>query len=389
MRVLHVGKFYPPHRGGIETHLEVLCQQLRSEVDLEVLVASSDRRSVVEEVDGVRVERAGTAFSLAGAPVCPGMVGKIRASRAEIVHLHLPNPAAVMAYLASGHRGRLVVSYHSDVIRQRVLDAGFRPILKRLLDRCDAIVAATPNYVRSSPVLSRYRDRCRLIPYGIPLDGFDRGQEEAERLRERFGPRLVVSVGRLVYYKGFEHLIEAMVGVDGRLLIVGDGPLRGLLQERIRERGLQDRVALVGEVEDTAPFYHAADVFALASVARSEAFGIVQLEAMACGKPVVNTNLDSGVPYVSLDGKSGLTVPPGHPQALSRALSRLLDDAELRARYGRAARLRAQEEFSQETMARRTVQLYREVLDGASTIRQSAVEPEIPTSSDLAALGGK
>lgn len=366
MRVLHVGKFYPPYRGGIESHLEVLCQELRREVELQVVVASGDRRDVVEEVDGIEVTRVGTKLTLAGAPVCPGMVARIRESRADIVHLHLPNPAAVLAYLASGHRGRLVVSYHSDVVRQRLLDAAFQPILRRLLDRCDAIIAATPDYVRSSPVLSRYRDRCRVIPYGIPVEGFGRGEEGAARVRERFGPRLVVSVGRLVYYKGFEHLVEAMRSVDGTLLIVGDGPLRGALEDRIRDLGLQERVILLGKVEDTAPFYHAADVFVLASIARSEAFGIVQLEAMACGKPVVNTNLDSGVPYVSRDGESGLTVPPSDPEALARAITRILDDPDLRARYGRAARLRVREEFSRETMTRRMVQLYREVLGGPS-----------------------
>lgn len=379
MRVLHVGKFYPPYRGGIESHLEVLCQELRSQVELEVVVASGSRHDVVDEVDGIEVTRVGTKLTLAGAPVCPGMVARIRESRADVVHLHLPNPAAVVAYLASGHRGRLVVSYHSDVVRQRLLDAAFQPIQRRLLDRCDAIVAATPNYVRSSPVLSRYRDRCRVIPYGIPVEGFERGVEEAGRVRERFGPRLVVSVGRLVYYKGFEHLVEAMREVDGTLLIVGDGPLRGALEERIRELGLRKRVVLLGKVEDTAPFYHAADVFALASVARSEAFGIVQLEAMACGKPVVNTELDSGVPYVSRHGESGLTVPPSDPAALARAIGRLLDDPDLRARYGRAARLRVEQEFSRETMTRRMVQLYREVLGGSpAELRPDAAPRSTP-----------
>lgn len=386
MRVLQVGKYYPPYRGGIETHLQVLCEELKQEVELEVLVASGDRLDRVERVDGVEVTRVGTAFHLAGAPVCPGMVSRIRGSDADIVHLHLPNPAAVMAYLASGHRGRLVVSWHSDVIRQRLLDAAFFPIQRRLLNRTDAIVAATPNYVRSSPVLSRYPERCRVIPYGIPVEGLSRGREEGERLRERFGPRLVVGVGRLVYYKGFEHLVQAMTQVDGKLLIVGDGPLRGALEDRVRELGLGGRVVLLGKVDDIAPFFHAADVFVLPSIARSEAFGIVQLEAMACGKPVVNTSLDSGVPYVSRDGESGLTVPPGRADALARAVNRLLDDPELRARYGEAAARRVQEEFSQITMARRMVELYREVLDGSSLVRERA--PGAAPRSDLALLGG-
>lgn len=365
-RVLQVGKYYPPHHGGIETHLQVLCDQLREHVDLEVVVANDGRRDVVEEVDGVEVTRLGTAMSLAGAPLCPGMVRRIRESDADIVHLHLPNPAAVLAYLASGHRGRLVVSYHSDVVRQRVLDVGFRPFLRRLLGRSDAIIAATPNYVRSSRILADYEDRCRVIPYGIPVDSFLHRDPQADAIRERFGSRLVVSVGRLVYYKGFESLIEAMRDVRGHLLIVGDGPLRDTLQVQAGRWKVADRVTFLGKVPDAAPYYHAADVFVLASVARSEAFGIVQLEAMACGKPVVNTDLDSGVPFVSRDGESGLTVPPGDPPALARAINRLLDDADLRARYGRVAQDRVLEEFSQETMAQRFLDLYREVTGRAS-----------------------
>src|SRR6185503_13936130 len=120
--------------------------------------------------------------------------------------------------------------------------------------------------------------------------------------------------------KGFEYLVQAMEKVDGRLLIIGDGPLRESLMQQAKARGILDRVVFLGEISDISPYYHAADVFALASVARSEAFGIVQLEAMACGKPVVNTNLDSGVPFVSLHGETGLTVPPQDPDALAFAL---------------------------------------------------------------------
>lgn len=388
-RVLQVGKFYPPHYGGIETHLQVLCDGLRDHADVRVLVSSDDRSHSLEVIDGIPVERLGTRFTLAGAPICPGMSRRIRESAADVVHLHLPNPAATMAYLASRHRGRLVVSYHSDVVRQRVLDAAFQPILRRLLDRADAIIAATPNYVESSPTLARYRDRTHVIPYGIPIAGFERRDDAVAALRERFGPRMVLGVGRLVYYKGFEHLVEAMDRVDGHLVIVGSGPLRRPLEERVRAMGLEDRVTLMGGVEDTVPFYHAAQVFVLASIARSEAFGIVQIEAMACGRPVVNTRLDSGVPFVSRDGESGITVPPADPAALADAINRLLDDAALRDTLGRAARARVEREFSQEVMVRRVLGLY----EGASAAspagvqRPEAASPPRPRRARSAGLG--
>lgn len=373
-QVLHIGKFYPPQMGGMETHLQSLCEGLQRHIDVRVLVASPDRQAKVERIKGVPVTRLGTAATLAGAPICPGMVKLIRQSDASIIHLHLPNPAAVLAYLISGTRAKLVVSYHSDVVRQRTLDAVFRPILLTALNRAEAILAASPNYLDSSPVLARYRDRCRVVPYGIQLNGGG-PEDEIERLRATYGSRLIVSIGRLVYYKGFDTLISSMPFVDGHLLIVGDGPMRGTLEMLARERGVSDRVSFVGGVDDVTPFCQAADVFVLASVERSEAFGIVQLEAMACGKPVVNTDLDSGVPFVSRHGESGLTVPPRQPQALAGAVNQLLDDPRLREEYGRAGRERVELEFTRERMIDSMLDIYEEVLDSGPLRRQPKAEP--------------
>lgn len=373
LRVLHVGKFYPPYMGGMETHLQALCGELQKVAAVKVIVANRARQSVEEIIDGVPVTRVGTLFNFASAPVCPTLARRIRQSPADIIHLHLPNPTAILAYLASGHRGRLVFTYHSDTVRQKVLGKAFAPIQQRAFDRCVAIISTSPNYVDSSAVLSAYRDRCHVIPYGIPLGQFvDRDGDAVEQIRRQYGTRLVISVGRLIYYKGFEYLIRAMQWVDGRLLLVGDGPLRDDLEREARALGLQDRVIFLGEMQnrETVPYYHAAEVFALASIARSEAFGIVQLEAMACGKPVVNTQLASGVPFVSVDGETGITVPPKDPPALARAINRLLERADLRAQYGAAARRRVQQEFSLETMVRRTLQLY------ASVMRAPAAAPQ-------------
>jgi len=365
-RVLHVGKFYPPHMGGIETHLQTLCRELNKSVDLRVVVASDDNRKTEEPVEGVEVVRVPTWLTLASTPLCPGMIAEIRRSEADIVHIHLPNPMAVLAYLASGHKGHLVVTYHSDTVRQKVLGALFEPFLHRALRRSSAIIATSPDYRRTSTALARYLDRCEVVPYGIAVEQFERCDPAAvAQLRSRFGDRLVISVGRLVYYKGFEYLIRAMSQVNGRLLIVGDGPLRGKLQELAHGLGLDDKVIFAGEIqnEQVIPYYHAANVFALASVARSEAFGIVQIEAMAVGLPVVNTSLDSGVPFVSLHGETGLTVPPEEPDALAAAINSLLDDPQLRRTFGSAARLRARKEFSLQTMTDRTLALYEAVLN--------------------------
>jgi glycosyltransferase involved in cell wall biosynthesis len=365
MKVLHVGKFYPPHMGGIETHVQVLCRELSKNVDVEVLVASETKDDEQFWDGQVKVTRVGTRFKLSGAPVCPTLSRRIRRAKADIVHLHLPNPPAILSYLASGHRGPVVVTYHSDIVRQQFMARAFDPILRLFLKRCTAIIATSTRYVETSPVLSDFVARCHIIPYGIPIEQFSvYDSSEIARIRKQYGPRLIISVGRLIYYKGFEHLVAAMKDVDGHLLIVGEGHLREHLEEKARAHQVLHKVTFLGEIhnQDIVPFYHAADIFALASVARSEAFGIVQLEAMACGKPVVNTSLDSGVPTVSLDGITGLTVPPHDPLALAGAMNTLLDDTKLSGAYGRAARARVEQEFNQEVMLERMVKLYSEVL---------------------------
>jgi len=373
LRVLHVGKFYPPHRGGMESHVETLCRALRADVEVEVLVSAENRATVRETVDGVPVTRIGTLATLASASVNPGMARAIRESGADVVHFHHPNPTGVLSYLASGRRGPYVVTYHSDIVRQRVLGAVFAPVLHHFLRGAAAILASSREYARSSPVLRAHTDRVRIVPFGIRAEEFERADpKEVAALRGRHGHRTVLAVGRLVYYKGFDYLVRAMSAVDGRLLILGDGPLRGRLQALAEETGVADRVTLAGAVPALAPYYHAADVFALPAVARSEAFGLVQLEAMAAGLPVVNTRIDSGVPFVSRDGESGITVPPADARALAGALGRLLDAPALRERLGRAARERVRREFSLERMAAETLALYRE----AAAARPSRSTPQ-------------
>ena len=394
LRVLHVGKFYPPHRGGMETHLQALCDGMRDSVDLKVIVANSGRRTEREVVDGVEVLRVGTSFELASAQFCPTMAASIRRAEADIIHIHLPNPTAILAYLASKHAGRLVLSYHSDIVRQKILGRAFEPILRRALERSSAVIAASPNYIESSPSLVPFRDRCHVIPYGIPLEPFDRVDPAAvARIREEFGPRIILGVGRLVYYKGFEYLIEAMRSVDGRLLLIGDGPLRSALEQRATRLGIPDRVIFLGGVPDLVPYYAAADLFVLPSIARSEAFGIVQIEAMASRRPVVNTRLDSGVPFVSLHGVTGFTVPPRDPSSLAEAINRLLEDGDTRARLGAAARGRAEAEFNQDLMVERTLDLYGQVMSEAPGAGKGAAraagDPSVASSLRMTGEGSR
>jgi len=368
LRVLQVGKFYPPDEGGMETHLEGLCRHMRAHADLEVLVASRTRRTVHEVIAGVPVTRVGTLATIRSAPICPELRWRIRDSQADIVHLHHPNPSAFLSYLLSGHRGRLIVTYHSDVVQQRLLNMIYEPIVRAVLQRADAIIVSSQEYLDSSPMLGRYADRCVVIPMAIDPEQFAVADAAAvAAIRQAYGDRVILTVGRLVYYKGMEFLMRAMPDIRAHALVVGQGPMRDALELEARALGVAGRVTFLGHVPDTAPYYHAADVFVLPSHLRSEAFGIVQLEAMASGIPVVNTRIPSGVPGVSVDGLTGLTVAPGDPGALADAVNALLDQPARARALGEAGRRRVGERYTLEGMTERTLALYTRVLAGTGS----------------------
>jgi glycosyltransferase involved in cell wall biosynthesis len=371
-KVLHVGKFYPPYKGGMETHLQQLCHALQNDVDIEVIVANDSAQTVHERDGDINVHRLGALANIASAPICPGMAKLIRNTPADIIHLHMPNPAAVVALFASRHPAKIVVTHQSDVLRQRVLNLAYEPWLRWMMSRASRIIALTPNYIQSSTTLARYREKCVAIPHGINLAEFEHvDQQQIAEIQRRFGAKIVLAVGRLVYYKGFEYLVRAISETDATLLIIGTGPLREKLVSVAHDSHVADRVHFLGEVNNVLPYYCAARMFALASVARSEAFGIVQLEAMACGTPVINTNLDTGVPFVSLNGVSGLTVAPANSGALRDAINSLLCDDELHRRLALGARHRVREHFTVSRMAEQTLQLYKEVLSGAPATPQA------------------
>jgi glycosyltransferase involved in cell wall biosynthesis len=363
MRVLHVGKYYPPHAGGMETHLQSLCSELRKRVDIRVLVANDGREDREEVIDGVPVTRLGTKLNFRSTPICPTMARTIRHSGADLLHIHLPNPAAILAYFASGFKGPVVLTWHSDIIRQRFLGKVFEPIERLMVRRSSAIIAGSPDYIAYSPVLYEHRSRCRIIPFGIPVRPSPEYQNGAtSEVRNRYKEQLLLSVGRLVKYKGYRYLIRAMKDVRATLLLIGEGPERVRLEAEAHRLAVEDRVMFLGRVADTSEYYRACDIFVLPSVSRNEAFGLVQLEAMACGKPVVNTHLRSGVPFVSVHGLTGVTVPPADANALARAINVLLEDPDRRAAYGAAAKQRVETEFSLAKMVSETYRVYIEVM---------------------------
>jgi len=371
MRILHLYKAYPPVRGGIENTVELLAEaQAAAGHAVTVLVSAPGLRTVRERIRGVDVVRVGRVAEVASTPLSPALPLHVLSRGAVLAHVHSPFPPAEVANLLFGRARRTVLTYHSDVVRQQRILQLYRPLLEAVLRRADAIFPTSEAYVRRSPFLAPVADRCRVIPLGLRLDRFRPRQPEAAlRLRTRWlGPDtdrpLVLFVGRLRAYKGLPYLIDAMARVDATAVIGGTGPEKAALRDQIAARGLGSRVRLVGEVTDAdlPAAYQAADVFVLPSHQPSEAFGLVLIEAMASGCPVISTELGTGTSVVNPHGVTGLVVPPADPGALAAALTTLLGDPDRRQRMGEAGRRRADAEYSAEVYVARTMSAYEEVL---------------------------
>jgi glycosyltransferase involved in cell wall biosynthesis len=365
MRVLHLGKYYAPEPGGIETVLEMLCRGERATVDSRALVVNTTRATIQETVAGVPVTRVGRYVSAGAVSIAPTLPWWLAHATADVLVLHEPNPMALLAYAVARPRAPLIVWYHSEVVRPRwQYDWGYRPLLEFALRRAARIVVASPPMM-DVPALSEWRDKCSVIPFGLDAARYDATpavSEAAAALRGDTDRPVLLFVGRLVGYKGLDVLLRALPGLRARMVIVGDGPRRAELEGLATGLGIGESVQFVGRASDAdvLAWYHACDAFVLPSTSRQEAFGMVQLEAMLCGKPVVSTDVGTGVSWVNQHDETGLVVAPGDVEALRAALGRLLHEPATRARLGAQARARALAHFTAERMCASTVALYHE-----------------------------
>lgn len=372
MRVTHVYKdVYPPVAGGIERHIDTLRRSCP--VDATVLVCRRGRRTEIVDTESGREVHVGELGRVLSAPLAPTFPFWLRRTGGDVVHLHMPNPTGELAALGRSGGVPMVANYHADIVRQ----ARLLPIYGRLLDRCfasaQAIVVGTERLRDRSALLRAHRERVEVVPYALDLDRFERSDALAQagaELRQRLGGQpLIVSVGRLVYYKGFDVLIRALRGIDASLVIVGDGPLEGALRTLAQETGV--RVTFAGSVSDAdlLTYLAAADCFVLASTSRAESFGIATLEAQALGVPAIVTDVGTGTVEAIAPGETGLVVPPGDERALRDAIESLMREHGLRERMGTAAVDRVRTRHGAEAQAEAYMRIYRRVLDEPSVPR--------------------
>jgi glycosyltransferase involved in cell wall biosynthesis len=387
LRILHVGKFYPPFAGGMERFLkDLMVAQHEQGSHVAALVHHHGRGqdTTDEWDDGILVRRVRSFGQIIYAPVSPSfpahLSDMVKAFEPDILHLHLPNTSAFWT-LAVTTDIPSVIQWQSDVLPSKI-DPGlrlayrfYRPWEQALLRRAAAIIVASEPYLRESSALRPHRSKCRVLTLGIePSDLMPPDPAKVESIRRRFGGRpLILFVGRLAYYKGVDVLLQAMVAVrNAELVVVGTGQERDRLIQSAAELGIRDRVHFLGYVEDheLPDWFSACRVFCLPSIERTEAFGMVLLEAMGYGRPLVTTRImGSGVNWVNLEGETGLVVTPGDSRELAQALNKLLADEQLATNMGSAGRDRLDKHFQIHSIAEKMNAIYGGSLISSRTVR--------------------
>ena len=380
MKVLQLGKFYPI-RGGVEKVMwamtlglaergiqcDMLCAYLKSDpVDKEhqdLCRETEDGREITLGPYG-RVICVPAEAKKAKTMLSKAMITWLRAHAAEydIIHIHHPDPMAAVALLLSRYKGRVILHWHSDILAQKFLLFFYHPIQWWLVRRAERVIGTSPVYIQQSRPLLHYQNKVICVPIGITPVIFD--ERDAEAIRQTMpGKKLVFALGRLVPYKDFGTLVESAkyLGPDYMVVIGGEGPLRDELLQQIADGALEEKVRLLGylQAQEVHDWFGACDLFVLSSDRRTEAFGVVQIEAMSCGKPVVATIIPrSGVSWVNDNGVSGYNVHPHDPKALAAAIMQICDDPDTYMQFSAGAMERFETLFTSREMIDKIIKIY-------------------------------
>jgi len=378
MRVLHVFKtYYPDSFGGVEQVIRQIALTASSRgVENRVFTLSKSTKRVRRlQESGTEVIQVPVHLDVASTPMSLSALKPFREACvwADVIHYHFPWPFGDLLHLLARPNKPTVLTYHSDVVKQQILLQFYRPLMAYFLRSMDAIVATSPNYVRTSETLTSYQDKVSVIPIGIQESSYPvPSREKLDHWRSRFGEKFFLFVGVIRYYKGLHILLDAMAGTDFPVVIVGSGPFEQQLRQQAARLGLHN-LHFVGALpdEDKVALLKLCFGVVFPSHLRSEAYGITLLEGAMSGKPLISSEIGTGSSYINVDGETGLVVPPDDPCALREAMETLYRAPDVAARMGANARARFEKMFTADRMSVAYVDLYRQVLAAAAQPRVS------------------
>ncbi len=369
MKVLQLGKFWPG-KGGLERVMIDLVEGISGRgIDCDMLTVDVEKNRCREIVlnNHSRILCVSSLFTLCATMISPAMVKKLRQiqSQYDIIHIHHPDPMAAFALWLSGFKGKVVLHWHSDILKQKIALKFFLPLQNWLIKRSDLILTTSPVYLKHSPYLQSSFANAAVLPIGI--DAISPDPDGVESIRKQYrGKKIIFSLGRLVGYKGFNYLIEAAqyLSDDYVVLIGGAGVLQQKLQRQIQQQGLVGKVVLLGRIpnKDIPNYYGACDVFVMSSIWKTEAFGIVLLEALSAGKPIVATKIKgSGVSWVNEDGVTGVNVEPENGRAIADAVCYILSERSRYETYSHNAKKRYTDIFGKDMMIDKCLEFYKQL----------------------------
>ncbi|WP_033570731.1 glycosyltransferase family 4 protein [Dickeya undicola] len=368
MRILHFTKtYYPVAYGGVQQVIYQIAEgSIQRGASVDVLSLSPDGSSKDGVIGHHHVHTSKQDLYIASTGFSLSAIRDFRrlAEKADIVHYHFPWPYMDLLHLLTQPNKPTVVSYHSDIVKQKYLLYFYKPLMRYFLDHVDSVVASSPNYVRTSPVLQSLKKPPEVIPFGIDPSSYPRASSvQINKWRARFPERFFLFVGFLRYYKGLSYLLDALAGIDYPLVIVGEGPYELELKSQAVKLGLKN-IHFLGAVtdEDKRTLFELCYSVVFPSHLRSEAYGMTLLEAAMYGKPMVSCDIGTGTTYINQHGVTGLAVAPANSQHLSNALQYLWSHVDVAMNMGEQARIRFLEHFTAEKMIDSYMELYENLI---------------------------